>query len=95
MAIFDRLSRYAKPALPTEQAVDIRGREVRYLPTPEPPHEVSVGVHIRKQGQTLDQLAAAFLQDPHAYWRFLELNDAVIPDALAERERIEVPAPIR
>ena len=95
MAVFDRLSRYAKPPLPPEQAVDVRGREVRYLPVPEPPRETSVGTHIRKQGQTLDQLAAGFLQDPHAYWRFLELNDAVVPDALAERDRIEVPAPIR
>lgn len=94
MAIFDRLSRYAKPALPFETAIDIRGREVRYLPTPEPPHEVSVGVQVRK-GETLDQLAATLLQDPHAYWRFLELNDAVAPDALAELDEIEVPAPIR
>ncbi|HEX9619213.1 MAG TPA: hypothetical protein VF989_03695 [Polyangiaceae bacterium] len=95
MAIFDRLSRYAKPALPTEHTIDIRGREVRYLPTPEPPREVSVGIHLKKQRENLDQLAAAYLQDPHAYWRFLELNDAVVPDALAEREQIDVPAPIR
>lgn len=95
MALFDRLSRYAKPVLPQEATVDIRGRVVSYLPTPEPPREVSVGTHIRKQGQTLDQLAGTYLQDPHAYWRFLELNDAVVPDALDERERIEVPAPVR
>lgn len=95
MAIFDRLSRYAKPPLPIETAVDIRGREVGYLPTPEPRREVSVGRYIKRQGENLDQLAASLLQDPHAYWRFLELNDAIVPDALAEREEIDVPAPIR
>lgn len=95
MAIFDRLSRYAKPPLPQEHAVDIRGRQVRYLPTPEPPREISVGIHVKKQSDRLDQLAAAYLQDPHAYWRFLELNDVIVPDAIAEREQIDVPAPVR
>lgn len=95
MAIFDRLSRYAKPVLPQEVAIDIRGREVRWLPPPEPPRETSVGIHIRKQGQSLDQLAATYLQDPHAYWRFLDLNGVILVDALAERERLEVPAPVR
>lgn len=95
MAIFDRLSRYAKPPLETYTVFDVRGREVRALPTPEPPAEVSVGTHILKQHQNLDQLANSYLGDPHAYWRITELNDAIIPDALAEEDEIDIPAPIR
>jgi hypothetical protein len=95
MALFDRLSRYVKPALIPYAVVDIRGREVNALPTPEPPQEVSIGLHVRKQGESLDQLANAFLADPHAYWRIAELNQVVLPDALAEFEVLAIPAPMR
>jgi hypothetical protein len=94
MAIFDRLSRYVKPFVPYS-AVDIRGRRVAALPTPEPPVEVAVGRHQRKQGQSLDQLAAGYLGDPHAYWRIAEVNDAVIPDAIAELDLVDIPKPTR
>ena len=95
MATFDRLSRYVKPAVEPYPAHDIRGREVRAIPTPEPPVEVSAGTHVKKQGQTLDQLAAGYLADPHAYWRIAEVNNAVLPDSLAEVDTVEIPAPIR
>ena len=95
MALFDRLSRYVKPALVPYAAVDVRGREVNALPTPEPPSEISVGLHVRKEGERLDQLASVFLADAHAYWRIAELNRAVLPDALAEMEALAIPAPIR
>jgi len=95
MALFDRLSRYVKPPLDTYQVVDIRGREVTALPVPAAPPEVSAGLHIRKQGDTLDQLAFAFLADAHAYWRIAELNGAMLPDALANAETLAIPAPIR
>jgi hypothetical protein len=95
MAVFDRLSRYVKPPLAPYPAVDVRGREVRALPPPEPPQEVSVGLHVRKEGDVIDQLANAYLADPHAYWRIAELNGAVLPDALAEAEVLAIPAPNR
>jgi hypothetical protein len=95
MALFDRLSRYVKPPLIPYPAVDVRGREVNALPTPEPPQEVSVGLHVRKEGERLDQLANAFLADPHAYWRIAELNKVILPDALAEFEVLSIPGPIR
>ena len=57
--------------------------------------EISAGVHIRREGQTLDQLANGYLADPHGYWRIAELNDAIVPDALEERETLEIPSPIR
>ena len=95
MAVFDRKSRYVKPALEPYKAVDVRGREVSALPPPEPPIELAVGRHIRHEGQTLDQLAAAYLSDPHAYWRIAELNDAILPDGLAEQSELNIPDPTR
>jgi len=95
MALFDRLSRYVKPPLAPYAAVDVRGREVSALPTPEPPQEVSAGLHVRRQGEAIDQLALAFLADPHAYWRIAELNGVILPDALTQLDVLKIPAPTR
>ncbi|HEY7375576.1 MAG TPA: hypothetical protein VIF57_25690 [Polyangia bacterium] len=95
MALFDRLSRYVKPPLATYQAIDVRGRQVTALPVPEPPLEVAAGIHVRTQGESIDQLALAFLADAHAYWRIAEVNGAVLPDALAALDRLKIPAPGR
>lgn len=92
MAVFDKKSRYVKPPLEPYSATDRRGREVKALPMIEPPLERSVGQHIRKQGQRLDHLANSFVADPHGFWRIAEVNGAVLPDSLAEAERIEIPA---
>ena len=95
MAVFDRLSRYVKPRHEPYEAVDVRGRKVMALPMREPVAEVSVGEHVQKQGQRLDHLAAALIADPNGYWRIAEVNGAVLPDALAEAERVKIPSPIR
>jgi transcription termination factor NusB len=95
MAVFDRLSRYVKPRLTPYRATDARGRQVNVLPMIEPPVETSIGRHVKKQQQRLDHLANAYLKDPYAFWRFAEVNGAILPDALAERELLDVPAPTR
>jgi hypothetical protein len=95
MALFDRLSRYVKPPLATYQVIDVRGRQVTALPVPEPPTETSAGIHVRRQGETVDQLAFAFLADAHAFWRIAEVNGAVLPDALALLQQLKIPAPTR
>jgi hypothetical protein len=95
MAVFDRLSRYAKPPLASYDAVDLRGRLVQALPTPEPPGLVSAGRHEKKQHQRLDHLASAYLADPNGFWRIAEVNEAVLPDALLERELLDIPSPTR
>ncbi|HEY4187772.1 MAG TPA: hypothetical protein VGP07_22040 [Polyangia bacterium] len=95
MAKFDPLSRYVKLPLVTYAAVDIRGRQVQALPTPDAPKQVAAGRHVRKQSDTLDQLASGYLKDPNAFWRLAEVNDAVLPDALAEVEEITIPTPTR
>ena len=95
MALFDRLSRYVKPPLVPYPAVDVRGREVRALPTPDAPQDVSAGLHVRKEGEAIDQLAAAFMADANGYWRIAELNGVILPDALGELDVIKIPAPTR
>jgi len=95
MAVFDRLSRYVKPALVPYEAKDLRGRTVLALPTPEPPVEVSVGRHVKKQNERLDHLAAGYLKDANGFWRIAVVNGAVLPDSLLERELVEIPAPNR
>jgi hypothetical protein len=95
MAVFDRLSRYVKPKLEPYEVTDHRGRRVKALPMREPRPEVSVGEHIRKGTQRLDHLAGGYLGDPNGFWRIAEVNDAVLPDAIAETERVKIPSPIR
>jgi len=95
MAIFDRLSRYVKPPLTTYPVVDARGREVNALPMIEPPVEVAAGRHVKQLQQRLDHLAAAYLKDENGFWRLAEVNGALLPDALAELELVEIPAPTR
>lgn len=95
MAVFDRLSRYVKPPLTPYKAIDWRGRDVFALPMIEPPGRIAVGRHVKKQNQRLDQLAAAYLNDPNGFWRLAEVNGSVLPDALAESQLVEVPAPNR
>jgi hypothetical protein len=94
MANFDRSSRYARAGQRYE-VTDIRGRSVLAVPTPEPPVELAAGVHVKKQGQTLDQLANGYLTDPHGYWRIAELNGVLVPDALEERDMVLIPVPTR
>jgi hypothetical protein len=93
MAIFDRKSRYVTPQLETFTAVDARGRLVRALPMAEPLPEVVLGEFVPQVGQRLDHLASAFLGDPHGYWRIVDASGALLPDALAEVERVVIPAP--
>lgn len=95
MALFDSKSRYVDPVLTPYDVVDVRDRTVQALPIPEPPTEIPIGKHAKKEGQNLDQIANAYLADPHAYWRIAELNDVLFPDALAETSLVVVPSPTR
>jgi hypothetical protein len=92
MAVFDRKSRYVKPALEPYPVVDRRGREVMALPMIEPPPEKPIGEFVKKQGQRLDHLANSLVADPNGYWRIAEVNGALVPDALEEVERVKIPA---
>ncbi len=95
MALFDPKSRYTEPPVVPYEAYDVRGRRVLALPVPEPPQEMPVGKHAKRAGQSLDQLANAYLADPNGYWRIAEVNDAILPDALDEAELVIIPGATR
>jgi hypothetical protein len=95
MAVFDRKSRYVKPALEVYSVIDRRGREVKALPMIEPPREQSIGEYVKKQGQRLDHLANSLVADPNGYWRIAEVNGVLVPDALEEVERLKLPGMTR
>lgn len=95
MAHFDRKSRYAH--LVPELSTDPLGRPIAVLPIPiERPAGTTPVARIRRsEGQRLDHLAAAHLRDPNGFWRICEANDAMLPDALAEVDELDIPEPAR
>lgn len=90
MAIFGEKSRYVKDASIYE-ATDRRGRKVPALTVANEPVQTLLGEHLRKEGQRLDHLASFYLQDSNGFWRIGELNDAMLPDALAEVDIVKIP----
>ena len=91
--MFSQRSRYAHAA--TFETTDLSGRRVRAVVIPDPPREMAVGRHIRREGERLDLLANLYMQDPTGYWRIAALNGAVLPDALAQTDLLMIPPPGR
>ncbi len=60
---------------------------------PLPLGNLPVGFHPRKQGQRLDMIAARYLADATTFWRLCDANSTVVPDALAARDLVGIPAP--
>ncbi len=90
MAVFDRKSRYLRNA-ETYEVTDRRGRRVVALTPAERPVQTLLGKHLHREGQRLDHLANFYLEDANGFWRIAELNDAMLPDALAEAEVLDIP----
>lgn len=90
MSLFDEKSRYVLNA-EIYEVRDLRGRSVMALTVPDAPIQTLLGEHLRKEGQRLDHLANFYLQDPNGFWRLAELNDAMLPDALAEVDTLKIP----
>lgn len=91
--MFDPKSRYAKAE--TYVVTDGRGRTVTVVAPPSPPQQVQLGIHVLKQGERLDLLAATYLNDPACYWRIAEQNNVMLPEALTETREIEIPVKVR
>jgi hypothetical protein len=87
--MFEDKSRYAK--LETYAVIDRRGRVVEVVPAPPAPLEGLLGIHVLREGERLDHLAALYLSDPAGFWRIAERNDAMTPEALTEAPEIEIP----
>lgn len=90
MAVFDGKSRYVKNASIYE-VTDRRGRRVAALTAADKPVQTLLGEHLRREGQRLDHLANFYLRDPNGFWRIAELNEAMLPDALAEADTLKIP----
>lgn len=90
MAVFDAKSRYAKNASLYEVR-DRLGRKVISLTVADKPVQTLLGEHLKREGQRLDHLANFYLKDPNGFWRIAELNEAMLPDALAEVETLKIP----
>jgi hypothetical protein len=91
--MFDPKSRYVKAE--TYVITDHRGRQVTVIVPPPPPDQVLLGIHLLKQGERLDLLAAKYLNDPAGYWRIAEQNNVMQPEALTEAPEIEIPVKAR
>ncbi len=89
MAIFDKKSRYRNAE--TYETTDRRGRKVAAIAVPPKPEQTERGEHILREGQRLDHLAYFYLRDAAGFWRIAELNDAMLPDALAEVQVVKIP----
>ncbi len=87
--MFQKNSRYY--GIETLQVKDARGRVVTVVTPPDAPVQTIAGVHRLKQGQRLDHLAHRYLEDASAWWRIVELSEAMLPDALAEVQEVLVP----
>jgi hypothetical protein len=87
--MFEKNSRYA--SLAQYQVTDRRGRLVTVVETPEAPGQALLGLHVWKQGQRLDHLAYQYLNEATAFWRICEINDAMLPEALSEKDEIAIP----
>jgi hypothetical protein len=91
--MFDPKSRYLKAE--TYVVTDKRGRQVTVVATPPPPEQVLLGIHLLKQGERLDLLAAKYTNDPAGFWRIAEQNDVMLPEALTEAREVEIPVKAR
>ena len=72
---------------------DRRGRQVQALSAADKPQQNKLGSHRHKEGQRLDHLAAYYLKDANGFWRIAELNEAILPDAIADIDLIDIPMP--
>jgi hypothetical protein len=87
--MFDPKSRYA--GISTYQVLDRWGRTVTVVGVPPAPIQTTLGLHLRRQGQRLDHIAAKYLRDPTGAWRLAELSDVMHPQALADDMEIPIP----
>jgi hypothetical protein len=82
-------SRYARMASYTVTGANGVPVTVTRLPLPGP--AAVLGYVRRMNGQPLGLIANTFLADVTAFWRLCDANNAVVPDALANRDLIGIP----
>jgi len=85
----DDFSRYK--GLAAVHVTDRKGRSVAVLPPAPRGGETLLGHHQRRESERLDHCAARYLKDPAGFWRIADINQALLPDALAEALEIAIP----
>lgn len=80
---YDGIERYVVPG-PDGVPVLVVSSPLREQP-------VRLGVHLRRDGERLDHLAAHYLGNPTEFWRICDVNDAMLPEALADARRVDIP----
>ena len=93
MAVSDKKGRYVKNAS-TYEATDRRRRKVLALTVADKPVQTLLGEHRLKEGQRLDHLANFYIEDANGFWRISELNEAMLPDQLAEVDIVKIPTEV-
>ncbi|WP_433796247.1 hypothetical protein [Actinoplanes sp. CA-252034] len=89
MSEYDDRSRYRDS--PAYTVPDRQGRPVSVVAVPPAPRQPEAGVHLLRDGERPDHLAARYLGDPAGFWRLAEANDAMQAEWLTERREIIVP----
>lgn len=87
--MFDSKSRYKDLTL--LYRIDSRGRTVAVAPPAKAPDLTLQGYHVLTQGQRVDHLANAYLQNPTGFWKICEMNDVMLPESLTEKPEISIP----
>jgi hypothetical protein len=88
--VFEADSRYA--GVETYHVTDRRGRTVEVVAVPDAPAQNLLGIHVRREGERVDHLAARYLGEATLWWRIAERCDVMLPIALAEADEVEIPA---
>jgi hypothetical protein len=88
--MFSPNSRYANAG--TDTVPGAHGAGVTVCRIPIRPRTAIRGFHRCSEGQRLDGIAAHYLFDATGFWRLCDAAGAVVPDALAARELVPIPA---
>jgi hypothetical protein len=87
--MFDEKSRYVKTTQYTIR--DRKGRLVTVVAIPEATNQLLQGIHLLTEGQRLDHLANAYLNNATGFWRISDMNNTMLPESLTERDEIGIP----
>ena len=67
------------------------GVPVQVAASPRRARPVRLGVHLRRDGERLDHLSAHYLDNSTEFWRICDVNDTMLPDALSDVRRVDIP----
>jgi hypothetical protein len=83
-------SRYEK--MPQYTVTRSDGTVIAATRLPLPVSNPVIGYHRRQLGQRLYLIASHYLADATTFWRLCDANNSVVPDALAARDQVGIPA---